>query len=97
MQLKKALVEIARIHTGDFRLTGNQNLIIANISSSNKQKINSILKKHGIIHDEKLSGMRLNSLACVALNTCPLAFAEAERYLPSLITKLEESLEGKRP
>jgi sulfite reductase (NADPH) hemoprotein beta-component len=26
------------------------------------------------------------------LNTCPLAFAEAEWYLPSLITKLEDSL-----
>jgi len=93
MSLKKALVEIARIHTGDFRLTGNQNLIIANISSGNKPKIAAILKEYGVLGNNSYKGMRLNSLACVALNTCPLAFAEAERYLPSLITKLEESLQ----
>jgi sulfite reductase (NADPH) hemoprotein beta-component len=32
-------------------------------------------------------------MACVALNTCPLAFAEAQRYLPSLISKIEPLLE----
>jgi sulfite reductase (NADPH) hemoprotein beta-component len=92
IQLKKALVEIAGIHQGDFRLTGNQNLVIANISSSEKQNISNILKKYGIANHIKNSGLRLKSLACVALNTCPLAFAEAERYLPSLITKIEKSL-----
>ncbi|HSK12498.1 MAG TPA: hypothetical protein VK907_04735, partial [Phnomibacter sp.] len=39
------------------------------------------------------SGIRLNSMACVAFNTCPLALAEAQRYLPSLITKMEGLLE----
>lgn len=92
IQLKKALVEIAGIHQGDFRLTGNQNLIIANIPSSEKQNVSDILKKQGIANSIKHSGLRLKSLACVALNTCPLAFAEAERYLPALITKIEVSL-----
>lgn len=92
VRLKTALVEIAGIHRGDFRLTGNQNLIIANIPATEKQNISNILKKQGIANDIKHSGLRLNSLACVALNTCPLAFAEAERYLPSLITKLDISL-----
>jgi sulfite reductase (NADPH) hemoprotein beta-component len=32
-------------------------------------------------------------MACVALSTCPLAFAEAQRYLPSLISKIEPLLE----
>jgi sulfite reductase (NADPH) hemoprotein beta-component len=41
----------------------------------------------------RLSGLRQNSIACVALNTCGLAFAEAERYLPDLITKIESILE----
>jgi sulfite reductase (NADPH) hemoprotein beta-component len=31
-------------------------------------------------------------MACVALNTCPLALAEGQRYLPSLISKLEPIL-----
>jgi sulfite reductase (NADPH) hemoprotein beta-component len=32
-------------------------------------------------------------MACVALPTCPLALAEAQRYLPSLISKIEPLLE----
>jgi sulfite reductase (NADPH) hemoprotein beta-component len=92
IQLKKALIEVAKVHTGDFRLTGNQNLILANVSPLSKQKISNILKKYRVINNLNLSGLRLKSMACVALNTCPLAFAEAERYLPSLITRLETSL-----
>jgi sulfite reductase (NADPH) hemoprotein beta-component len=92
-KLKTALKEIAAFHAGDFRLTGNQNLIIANIPAINRQAVNKILTRNGIDPGNGYSGLRLNSLACVALNTCPLAFAEAERYLPSLISKLESLLE----
>ncbi|WP_367998184.1 assimilatory sulfite reductase (NADPH) hemoprotein subunit [Arenibacter palladensis] len=88
-QLKTALREIAKIHTGDFRLTGNQNLIIGNIEESKKQGIDAILELYGVGNHPKLTGLRKSSMACVALNTCGLAFAEAERYLPSLIDKLE--------
>ena len=88
-ELKKALREIAKIHTGDFRLTGNQNLIIGNIEEDKKQVIEAILEEYGVGNHPKLTGLRKSSMACVALNTCGLAFAEAERYLPSLIDKLE--------
>ena len=88
-ELKKALREIAKIHTGDFRLTGNQNLIIGNIEEDKKQVIEAILEEYAVGNHPKLSGLRKSSMACVALNTCGLAFAEAERYLPSLIDKLE--------
>lgn len=87
--LKSALREIAQVHTGDFRLTGNQNLIIGNVKEENKAEIEAILTKHGVINDTSHTGLRRNAIACVALNTCGLAFAEAERYLPSLITKLD--------
>ncbi|HEY4935756.1 MAG TPA: sulfite reductase subunit beta, partial [Puia sp.] len=43
-------------------------------------------------YTESISSLRKNSMACVALNTCPLAFAEAQRYLPSLISKIEPLL-----
>jgi len=88
-QLKKALREIAKIHTGDFRLTGNQNLIIGNIEEDDKEGIEAILALYGVKNHPKLTGLRKSSMACVALNTCGLAFAEAERYLPSLIDKLD--------
>ena len=43
------------------------------------------------------STLRLNSMACVALPTCGLAMAESERYLPSLLTKIETLLDRHRP
>lgn len=91
-QLKTGLREIAAIHKGDFRLTGNQNVIIANVSKTNKPKISKLLEKYGIIKGLKASGLRLNSMACVALGTCGLANAESERYLPILVTKIEAVL-----
>jgi sulfite reductase (NADPH) hemoprotein beta-component len=90
LKLKSALRSVAEVLQGDFRLTGNQNVIIANITAGQKKQIEKILKEHQVLPDKKLTGLRLNSLACVALNTCSLAFAEAERYLPRLIDKLDE-------
>jgi sulfite reductase (NADPH) hemoprotein beta-component len=89
-ELKKALKEVAKILKGDFRLTGNQNLIIANVEEKDKKAIEAALEKHGVLNNGKLTGLRKSSMACVALNTCPLAFAEAERYLPSLVDKLDD-------
>ncbi|WP_282936862.1 assimilatory sulfite reductase (NADPH) hemoprotein subunit [Paenibacillus sp. RC67] len=92
-KLKTALREIAKIHTGDFRLTANQNLMIANIASQKKAKIVALLKEYGIIEGEELSALRRSALSCVALPTCGLAMAEAERYLPTLVERLEPILE----
>ncbi len=90
--IKTALREIAAFHEGDFRLTGNQNLVIAKVPEREKKNIEGVLKKYGA-WPGSLSGIRKNAIACVALNTCSLAFAEAERYLPSLIDKIDEILE----
>lgn len=92
VQLKAALRQLADLNKNDFRLTGNQNLVLGNITESTKNQINAILKKHHV-QVNGFSGLRMNSLACVALNTCSLAHADAERYLPSLIDKIDESLE----
>lgn len=87
--LRTALREVAKIHDGDFRLTGNQNLIIGNVAGENKRRIEDILTRYGVQNKAANTGLRLSSMACVALSTCGLAFAEAERYLPSLIDKLD--------
>ena len=89
-QLKTALREIAKVHKGDFRLTANQNLIIGNVSSQKKKQINELVEKFGLTDGSQYSALRRNSMACVALPTCGLAFAEAERYLPQLIDKIDE-------
>lgn len=91
--LKTGLREIAKVHTGEFRLTGNQNLVIAKVSSQKKRKINDLIEQYNITDGERYSALRRNAIACVSLPTCGLAMAEAERYLPSLVTKIEVLLE----
>ncbi|MCT2345122.1 assimilatory sulfite reductase (NADPH) hemoprotein subunit [Niallia taxi] len=93
-KLMTGLREIAKIHTGDFRLTANQNLIIANISSKNKKKITELIEQYGLLDGKRFSALRRSSLACVSLPTCGLAMAEAERYLPRLIDKIEEIVDA---
>jgi len=92
-QTKTALQEIAKIHKGDFRLTGNQNVIVGNVDENDKPVIEKILKKYNAWNEGLVSPVRLNSLACVALYTCSLAHAEAEVYLPSLLDKIEVLLQ----
>ena len=91
--MRTGLREIAKIHDGDFRLTANQNLMIANVSAEKRPEIEKFLEQYGIKDSHLKSALRLNSLACVALPTCALSLAEAERYLPDLLTELEEVIE----
>ncbi|UCZ74161.1 assimilatory sulfite reductase (NADPH) hemoprotein subunit [Dickeya zeae] len=86
--LKTGMAEIAKIHKGDFRLTANQNLIVAGVAARDKAKIEALARQHGLI-DDSLTEQRQNSMACVSLPTCPLAMAEAERFLPEFVTQVE--------
>ncbi|KRG09469.1 sulfite reductase [Virgibacillus soli] len=88
-KLMTGLREIAKVHTGDFRLTPNQNLIIGNISESLKPQIETLIQQYGLTDGEHYSALRRNSMACVAFPTCGLAMAESERYLPSLLDKID--------
>ncbi|ULL16004.1 assimilatory sulfite reductase (NADPH) hemoprotein subunit [Paenibacillus sp. H1-7] len=90
--LMTGLREIAKIHTGDFRLTPNQNLIIGNVSSQKKKKIEDLIKEYGLSDGVQHTALQRNSMACVALPTCGMAMAEAERYLPELLQKIEPML-----
>ncbi|WP_378081342.1 assimilatory sulfite reductase (NADPH) hemoprotein subunit [Aeromonas bestiarum] len=86
--LKTGMLEIARVHQGDFRLTANQNLIIAGVPASEKARIEALARQYGLL-DDGVSEQRKQSMACVALPTCPLAMAEAERMLPAFVTDIE--------
>lgn len=87
------LREIARVHEGMFRLTPNQNLIIADVSPAARPTIEKLMRDYGLSGLNEGSGLRLNSMACVALPTCGLAMAESERYLPDLIARIDAILE----
>ena len=91
--MKTGLREIAKVHKGDFRLTCNQNLIIGGIDGADKEAIGTMVKQYGLDKSLEDSGLRLNSMACVALPTCGLALAESERYLPDLLTEIETLIE----
>lgn len=92
-KLMTGLREIAKVHTGDIRLTANQNLIIANVTSQKKKKISELIEQFGLTDGKHYTAVRRSSIACVALPTCGLAMAEAERYLPKLIDKIDEIVE----
>ncbi|KAJ9056659.1 hypothetical protein DSO57_1030738 [Entomophthora muscae] len=78
---------------GSLILTPNQNLLLSAIPTQHQKEIQALLLKHQLPSDpERFTKIRLSSMACVALPTCTLAMAEAERYLPALITKIEDIL-----
>ncbi|HUS03866.1 MAG TPA: NADPH-dependent assimilatory sulfite reductase hemoprotein subunit [Chitinophagaceae bacterium] len=94
LKLKSALLQIAETGKVNFRFTTNQNVIISDVHPNDKEAIDEILKQYKIIeHTDGTSPVRKNAMACVALPTCPLALAEAQRYMPSLITKIESLLD----
>ena len=90
---KTGLREIAKIHTGDFRLTANQNLVVGGVTEEQKPRIEALLAQYKLDIPAHITGLRLNSMACVALPTCGLALAESERYLPSLISELDQVID----
>ncbi len=89
-EMLTGLRKIAEIHKGDMRLTANQNVIIANVSKDERATIEALVAQYRL--SEPSSGLRRNAMACVALPTCGLALAESERYLPTLLTALDEKL-----
>ncbi|KAJ2123921.1 Sulfite reductase [NADPH] subunit beta [Coemansia sp. RSA 720] len=90
--LKAALAELARVHTGNFRLTCNAHLIVADVKDEDVPAISALLARHGLDNLD-YSALRLHSMACAALPTCGLAMAESERYLPRLIDLLDKIID----
>lgn len=90
--MKTGLREIAKVHKGEFRLTGNQHLILSKVADEDMPAIKDMLAKYKL-DNTNFSATRLSSSACVAFPTCGLAMAESERYLPVFLSKIEGTLE----
>merc|ERR1712190_545426 len=92
-KVRTGIAEIAKELQGGgvMRMTCNQGLLISEIPESKKSRVQQLLTKYAVPHTQEttISGLRRNMVACVAFPTCPLAFAEAERYLPTLVGRLE--------
>jgi sulfite reductase (NADPH) hemoprotein beta-component len=85
--------ELARVHCGEFRFTPNQNLIVARVAGADKDAIEALAARHGLDAGQALQPFQRDAMACVALPTCGLAMAEAERYLPDFLGRLGEILD----
>ena len=87
------LREIAKIHAGDFRISPNQNVILAGVAAGARARLDELIGAHRLDAAERGTPLKRDALACVALPTCPLAMAEAERYLPQLLGRVETLLD----
>ncbi len=90
--LLSGLRALARIHRGDFRLTPNQNVTVAGVAIDDRRRIDSFIAHFGLDEAERGTPVSRDALACVALPTCALAMAEAERYLPQLLSQVDATL-----
>jgi sulfite reductase (NADPH) hemoprotein beta-component len=89
-RLKTALRRVAEEFPGiEFRLSANQNVILANVSDAEKPRIDARLAEHGVRTANQASVLHAAAMACPALPTCGLALAESERMLPGLVDRIE--------
>ena len=90
-RMKTALREVVAKYQPEVHLTPANNVILANLAAAQRDEITRVFAEHGVQTEPERQGsiLRRASMACVALPTCGLALAEAERYLPDLITRLE--------
>ncbi|KRW80699.1 NADPH-dependent assimilatory sulfite reductase hemoprotein subunit [Marinobacter sp. P4B1] len=98
-QIRTALRKIAELHSGNFRITCNQNLVIAGVSAEQRPAIDALVEEYGLDAGNRSTPLRQHSMACVAFPTCGLAMAESERFLPGFIDQIERLMadEGLEP
>jgi len=92
-ELRKVLRRLIEDIADDVRLTPNQNLVLTGIDADRREEVDAALNDAGAGDAAGPSAIRRNSMACVALPTCGLAMAEAERYLPDLVSRIEDLAE----
>jgi len=88
---KTALRQIAETFPAiEFRLTTNQNVVLANVTEADKAGVTTLLASHGVKTENQASVLHAAAMACPALPTCGLALAESERMLPGLVDRIEK-------
>jgi len=89
--MKTALRQVAeKFPHLEFRLSGNQNVILANVPPADRAGVDALLKSHGIKTSDQASLLHSASMACPSMPTCGLGLAESERALPGLINRIEK-------
>lgn len=94
VRYRSAFQQIAREVRPGIRLTPMQSVLFTDLNEAQVQRVQAILREHGVAAVEDLSHARRWSMACPALPTCGLALTDAERQLPALIDDLEQEFEA---
>ncbi|MGJ0606788.1 sulfite reductase, ferredoxin dependent [Cylindrospermopsis raciborskii] len=93
-QLKTALRTIVEQFDLPMRLTPNQNLIFYDIVPKDRQTIQAILERSGVItNPQTISALTRYAMACPALPTCGLAITESERAIPGILERIRVLLD----
>ena len=87
-KLKTALRKIVTKFNLPMLLTPSQNVLLYDIQPEDRQRINRILREHGIERPETIDPLVRDSMACPALPTCGLATAESERVSLPILTRI---------
>ncbi len=74
------------------RVTPNTNLLVHDIPADKKTDLDQLLAEHGIGSTSGMTLARQMSHACVALPTCGLSLAEAERFFPEAMSQVDQVL-----
>jgi sulfite reductase (NADPH) hemoprotein beta-component len=92
-KLKTALRHVAdAFQKVEFRLTANQNIVLANVSEEDKHPISMLLAAYGVKTENQTTALHAAAMACPSLPTCGLGLAESERMLPGFLDRLEKLL-----
>lgn len=91
--IRKALREVVETYAPMITLTADQNIALGNLAEEDLDKIEAILKRHGVKLREDITDAHRFMLACVALPTCGKALAEAERVKLPLIDMVEHAMD----
>lgn len=93
-KMKSGLRAFVEKYRPGIYVTAQQDILFSGFTENQKQEAEAFLTSYGIPLPVKVSNVRKDSMACVALPTCGLAIAEAERVFPDVIGELEKHIQA---
>ena len=92
LKLRTALREIVQRFQVPMRITANQSIVIYDIKPEDKDAVQDILTRNGVIQPDDIDPIVRYAMACPALPMCGLAVAESERVIPDILERVRTLL-----
>jgi len=91
-QLRTALREIAQRFAPGLTMTPQQDVLLTDILTADRDAITAILRGHDVRLAEEMTPLAQYALSCPALPTCGLALTEAERMHEEIVSGFDRLL-----